>query len=178
MIAWTQSRLLVLTRRPARRASRWWFGSVQVAGNNGQNTEGRDHRDPRGRFAKGNPGRPKGARHRVTRHVEALMEGDADRVTRAIIEAAAGGDMQAARIVMDRLAPPRREATVAVDLPTIETAADLPGGVAAILQAVSAGDLTPSEASRLSGLLADAGRALETAELEERLAAIEERLNA
>ena len=146
------------------------------AGKNGDKTD--DGRDQKGRFAPGNPGRPKGARHRVTRHVEALMEGDAEAITGAVIRAAKGGDLAAARLVLDRIAPPRREPTVAVDLPEINGAADLPGGVAAILQAVGAGDLTPSEASRLSGLLVDVGRALETAEIEERLAAIEERVHA
>ena len=144
-------------------------------GKNGMNTECRDRQ---GRFAPGNPGRPNGARHRVTRHVESLMEGDADRVTAAVIEAAAGGDMQAARIVMDRLAPPRREATVAVDLPEMNGAADLPEAVNAILAAVSSGELSPSEASRLSGVLADTARALEVHEIETRVADLEARFNA
>ena len=144
-------------------------------GNNGESTE--EGRDAKGRFAPGNPGRPKGARHRVTRHIEALMEGDAEAITGAVIRAAKGGDLAAARLVLDRIAPPRREPTVAVDLPEINGAADLPGGVAAILQAVAAGDLTPSEASRLSGLLVDVGRALETAEIEARVSELEERFN-
>ena len=142
---------------------------------NGTNTE---CRDPQGRFAPGNPGKPKGARHRVTRHVESLMEGDAEAITGAVIRAAKGGDLTAARLVLDRIVPPRREPATPIDLPTIEAASDIPGGVAAILQAVAAGDLTPSEASRLSGLLVDVGRALETAELEQRLSRLEERLHA
>ena len=145
------------------------------AGKNGTNTGGRDQR---GRFAPGNPGKPKGARHQTTRHCEALMASDAEAITRTVTEAAKGGDLAAARLVLDRIAPPRREPATPIDLPTIETCGDLPGGIAAILQAVAAGDLTPSEASRLSGLLADAGRALETAELEQRLSRLEERLNA
>lgn len=145
-------------------------------GNNGESTA--EGRDQKGRFAPGNPGRPKGARHRVTRHVESLMEGDADRVTQAVIEAAAGGDMQAARIVMDRIAPPRREPTVAVDLPEMSSASDLPDAVNAILAAVAAGDLSPAEASRLSGVLADTARALETHEVEQRVSDLEARFNA
>jgi len=143
-------------------------------GNNGESTADRDQK---GRFAPGNPGRPKGARHRVTRHVESLMEGDADRVTQAVIEAAAAGDMQAARIVMDRIAPPRREPTVAVDLPEMTTAADLPEAVSAILASVAAGDLSPSEAGRLSGVLADTARALEVHEIEARVSELEGRFN-
>ena len=143
---------------------------------NGDKTD--DGRDQKGRFAPGNPGRPKGARHRVTRHVEALMEGDSERVTQAVIEAAAGGDMQAARLVLDRIAPPRREPTVAVDLPEMNGAADLPEAVNAILAAVAAGDLSPAEASRLSGVLADTARALEAHEIETRVADLEARFNA
>ena len=142
---------------------------------NGTNTE---CRDPQGRFAPGNPGKPKGARHRVTRHCEALMAADAEAITGRVIEAAKGGDLAAARLVLDRISPPRREATVAVDLPEMTGAADLPGAVTAILAAVAAGDLTPSEASRLSGVLADTARALEAHEIEARVADLEARFHA
>ena len=106
------------------------------------------------------------------------MEGDSDRVTRAVISAAAGGDMQAARLVLDRIAPPRREPATPIDLPTIETAADLPAAASAILQAVADGDLSPSEAGRLSGVLADTARALEAHEIENRVADLEARFSA
>ena len=141
---------------------------------NGTNTECRDRQ---GRFAPGNPGKPKGARHRVTRHCEALMAADAEAITGRVIEAAKGGDLAAARLVLDRISPPRREATVAVDLPEMNGAADLPGAVNAILAAVAAGDLTPSEASRLSGVLADTARALEAHEIEARVSELEGRFN-
>ena len=145
------------------------------AGKNGTNTGGRDQR---GRFAPGNPGKPKGARHRVTRHCEALMAADAEAITGRVIEAAKGGDLAAARLVLDRVSPPRREATVAVDLPEMNGAADLPGAVNAILAAVAAGDLSPAEASRVSGVLADTARALEVHEIENRVADLEARFNA
>jgi hypothetical protein len=35
---------------------------------------GNTYTDKAGKFASGNPGRPKGARHKVTRAVEALLE--------------------------------------------------------------------------------------------------------
>ena len=43
-------------------------------GNNGQKTD----RDAAGRFKPGNPGRPKGSRHRATIAVLTLLEGEAD----------------------------------------------------------------------------------------------------
>ena len=53
---------------------------------NGTNT---DERNPDGTFAAGNPGRPKGARHKVTRAVEALLEGQAEELTQSAIDAVA-----------------------------------------------------------------------------------------
>lgn len=57
----------------------------------------------------GNPaGKPKGARHRATEMVEALLSGEAGEIARAVVEKAKEGDMTAARIVLDRIAPPRK----------------------------------------------------------------------
>ena len=145
-------------------------------GKNGENTD--EKRDQKGRFAHGNPGKPKGARHHTTRAVEALMEGDAEAITGRVIQAAKGGDLAAARLILDRICPPRREPATPIDLPTIETAADLPEAVSAILAAVAAGDLSPSEAGRLSGVLADTARALEAHEIENRVSELEARFHA
>lgn len=140
--------------------------------NNGSSTAGRDHR---GRFIKGNPGRPPGARHKATRAVEALLDGEAERLTRRAVELALAGDSGALRLCLERLAPPRREAPVAVDLPPIQSAADLPVAVAALLEAVAHGGLTVGEAERLARLVGEAGRALEVTDLDQRLRALEEK---
>jgi hypothetical protein len=56
----------------------------------------------------GNPaGRPKGSRNKTTLAIEALLEGEAEALTRKAIERALEGDMAALRLCMDRLAPPR-----------------------------------------------------------------------
>ena len=55
----------------------------------------------RGRpFGPGNPGKPKGARHKVTMLAEKLMADDAESVVRAVLTAATEGDMVAARLVL------------------------------------------------------------------------------
>ena len=46
-------------------------------------------------FQPGNPGRPKGARHKTTLAIETLLEGEAETLTRKAIEMAKGGDMTA-----------------------------------------------------------------------------------
>lgn len=139
------------------------------SGKNGAETAGRDEK---GRFAAGNPGRPKGARHKATEAVEQLMQGQLERITAAVIEAAASGDMAAARLVLDRIAP-RREPAVAVDLPHINSAADLPMAVAAILHSVAAGELTPTEAAKITQTIEAAGSAIERHELDQRIREIE-----
>ena len=134
-------------------------------------------RGPGRRFVKGqsgNPaGKPKGARSRVTLAAEALLEGQAEALTQAAIEKALTGDAAALRLCLDRIYPVRRGATVRFDLPPIDLAADLPRAVAEIIKLVGAGALTPDEAALLAGLLDGQRRAIETAELEKRLAAIE-----
>ena len=66
----------------------------------------------------GNPnGKPKGTRHRVTVAAEALMEGEAEAITRKAIELAKGGDGPALRLCMDRIYPPRKDRSVQAAVP-------------------------------------------------------------
>jgi hypothetical protein len=92
-------------------------------------------RNPDGTFAKGNSvnlaGKPKGARHKTTLAMEALLGGESDIITRKAIELAKTGDLIAIRICMDRLLPPRRERPVNVALPKISAASDLIAAAAA-----------------------------------------------
>lgn len=130
-----------------------------------------------GRFAPGASGNPrgkaKGARHKVTLAVETLLEGEAEALTRKAIELGLDGDMTALRLCLDRIAPARRERLVTFTLPAIATAADHPNAIAALIKAVSEGELTPAEAQSVSAVLAEHRKAIETAYLEERLNAIE-----
>ncbi len=49
---------------------------------------GNTYTDNAGKFASGNPGRPKGARHKVTRAIEALLEGQSEQLTQVAIDKA------------------------------------------------------------------------------------------
>jgi hypothetical protein len=130
-------------------------------------------RDTGGRFGPGNPGRPKGSRNQVTRLAEKLMADDAEGVVSAVLTAAKSGDMAAARIVLDRLYPARRDNSVTFPLPAIETAGDASRAMGAILQAVAAGDVTPGEGEAVAKLIETYLRAIEATEFEARLAALE-----
>jgi len=57
----------------------------------------------------GNPtGRPKGARHKTTLAIESLLDGEAEALTRKVIEKAKEGDLAALKLCLDRLLPMRK----------------------------------------------------------------------
>ena len=102
----------------------------------------------------GNPaGRPRGSRNKTTIAVEALLEGQAEALTQKAIERALAGDATALRICMDRIAPPRRDRPTPFALPRLKEAADARDAFAAVVRAVAEGELTPSEAVTLAGLI-------------------------
>lgn len=130
--------------------------------------------DERGKFRPGNPGRPAGSRHKSTRAIEALLDGEAEGLTRKAVELALGGDTTALRLCLERIAPPRKDAPVAFDLPPMESARDAAQAAQAVLKAVSGGDLTPIEGASVMALVEAYRRTLETAELEVRITALED----
>ena len=122
----------------------------------------------------GNPhGRPLGSRHKTTLAIDALLDGEAENLTRKAVEMALRGDTVAMRLCLDRLAPPRRDRPVPFALPKLDTAADAKAAAAAILKAVADGELTPGEAGELSKLLESYTRVIEVADFEKRLEALE-----
>jgi hypothetical protein len=124
----------------------------------------------------GNPnGRPKGARNRVTRAVEALIDGQGEALGAKAVEKALQGDSTMLRALLSTLVPPRRERTVEFELPKIESAADARKASSAVLTACAAGELSPHEASEIMGLISTHVRAIEVAELEARVAAPEKK---
>ena len=126
----------------------------------------------------GNPaGKRPGTRHQITLLAERLLSDDVEGVVQKVVEAAKGGDMSAARIVLDRVAPPRRGRSVAVALPEVRTPKGVTDALAAVVAAMADGSLTPDEAAAVSAVVEGQRRALETLELDARLRQIEEQLS-
>jgi hypothetical protein len=131
----------------------------------------------RGRpFQPGNPGKPKGARHKVTLAVEALLDGDATQLTRKAIDLALAGDTTALRLCLDRIAPLRRVRPVAIALPEVTGAEGVTAALAAVIAAMGDGILAPDESAAISSVIEVQRRAIETVDLEARLRAIEQRI--
>lgn len=129
-------------------------------------------RDTAGRFGPGNPGKPRGTRHKATQAALALLDGEADALTRKAVEMALAGDVTALRLCLERIAPPRRDAPVQFTLPRMETARDAARAAGAVLEAVAAGELTPTEGAHLMALVETYRRTLETTEIEALVAAL------
>lgn len=141
------------------------------------NTHEKQKRLPKTAWKKGQSGNPKGcptgSRHKATQAAQALLDGEAEGLTRKCVELALEGDLTALRLCLERIVPPRKDAPVKVPLPTMESAADIPAVTAAVLEAVARGELTPSEAQAVAGLVETHRKAVELADIEKRVAALE-----
>jgi Family of unknown function (DUF5681) len=85
----------------------------------------------------GNPaGKLKGTRNKTTLAVEALLDGEAETITRKAIELAKDGDLAALRLCLDRIAPPRKNRSVMLELPPVSRAADAANAAATLLEAM------------------------------------------
>ena len=135
---------------------------------------------PRGRpFEKGNRanpnGRPAGSRNAATLLLDKMAEDDANGIGRVVIDAAKAGDMRAAELVLSRIWPARKGGrTIELELPTIETAADAVKALGKLADAVGAGELTPDEGAAVAAIIETKRKAIETVELESRVAALEQ----
>src|SRR5262249_7240003 len=120
------------------------------------------------KFKKGqssNPsGKPKGYRNATTILFADLLKDNGKELIEQAIEMAKDGDGPALRLCIERLAPPRKDRPVWFDLPEMKEAKDAVHASAAIVAAVGAGDLTPSEAAELSKVVDSYARTLQAVE--------------
>jgi hypothetical protein len=125
-----------------------------------------------GTFAPGFSGNPQG---RPMSHNAAIREQLAEgkeEVVIAILEAAIGGDMQAAKLVLDRLLPPLKPVSQAVALDLPATSSPLEIG-RAILAAAASGSVPSDIAGQLVTALVTLCKIEEVEDLRERIAALE-----
>ena len=103
------------------------------------------------------------------------MGGESEALTRKAVELALAGDTTALRLCLERIAPPRKDAPVLFSLPEMKNAGDALTAINHIVQAVSNGELTPGEATSMTGLIETFRKSAETEDLERRIARLEDR---
>jgi Family of unknown function (DUF5681) len=119
----------------------------------------------------GNPkGRPPG-QSEITR-LRASLAGDVPEILAGLVLAAKGGDVQAARLILERILPPVKaiEQAVALQLPEGGT---LTAKASAVLSAAAVGDLAPGQAARLIAALGTLAKISEVDELAARIEKLE-----
>ena len=130
-------------------------------------------RNTAGKFTAGNSGRPKGARNKKTLAIESLLGGQAEALTQTAISKALVGDSMALKLCMERIAPAPKDNSVSFTLPHMNNALDASQAAGSVLTAVSKGNLTPIEATRVMGLIDSYRRTLELTEIGQRLQVLE-----
>ena len=102
-------------------------------------------------------GRPADARPAALTALDAIGTANAAPILQAVVDAARGGGIRAAEILLSRIWPARKGRPVESDLPPMRN----PGGLVAALAAIGAGELAVEEAA--AAVLEVQRRAMETA---------------
>ena len=121
----------------------------------------------------GRPPSPPQPAPKARKALRSELDKHAADVLATAIEIAKGGDVAAIRLVLDRVDPAPRDRAVDVELPAVASIADVPAVALALISAAARGDLSPTEAQNLMGLLEGYRKAIETAELAARVEALE-----
>jgi hypothetical protein len=109
---------------------------------------------------------------RVRRRSEKIFADEAEALALKTIQLGFAGNVSALRLALDVVFP-RRDRTVAFNLPPLKSTADLPKALGAIAIGVADGVLTAAEAQALSQLCDAQRKAIETVDLEARIARLE-----
>ena len=109
--------------------------------------------------------------------LRASIAADVPDILAGLVTAAKGGDVQAARLILERVLPPIKaiEQAVALQLPDGGT---LTAQGRAVLSAVAGGELAPSQGAALLGAIGTLARVTEIDELTARITQLEEKQNA
>lgn len=119
----------------------------------------------------GNPkGRPPGSG--LSAKLRKAIEKDAPDVLAALLAQAKAGDVQAARVLLDRVLPPLKATAQGVNLPGL-SAGTLTNRAEAVLSAAGAGDVPPDVAAALVAAIGQTAKVAEIDGLTARIEALE-----
>lgn len=119
----------------------------------------------------GNPaGRPKGAT--VGAKIRKAIEERKDEILNAVINAAVGGDMQACKMLLDRITPQLKPVAMNVQL-SLPNAAGLAEQGAAVVNAALSGTIPPDIGAQLITALSHQAKIVEIDDLTKRIEILE-----
>lgn len=127
-----------------------------------------------GRWKAGESGNPKGRPAGVSK-VQELREElakDLPKIIEKLREAAKGGDMQAARLILERVLPAMKPIEQPANL-QLNSEGTMTEQGRSVLSAVALGQISPTQGSQLLGAIGNLARVSEVDELAKRLDAME-----
>jgi hypothetical protein len=90
-----------------------------------------------------------------------------------VIEKALEGDAAMLRVCIDRILAKRRGGRVNLQLPNIRNASDAALAMSRIVDAIATGEITTTEAAEITAVVAQAMKAYEAVEIEQRIRRLE-----
>jgi hypothetical protein len=123
-----------------------------------------------GTFAKGQTGNP-GGRPGNLANLRAKLTAGSDEIGTVVLAAAKGGDMQACRLILERIVPALKPITEPVPFDLDDT--DLPSTARSIMRAIASGALPGDQGKVLLDAVLGMSRVIEVADLDQRLKALE-----
>lgn len=131
-----------------------------------------------GKFQKGQSGNPsgkaRGTKNRVTLAAEQLLQGDLNNICRRLIEEALTGNVQAIKLILDRVLPSKKDRVIDIQLPKLNTTDDALRAMSIIIEAVGSGNITPNEGEALSRVIDAFVKAIQTHEIQKRVDLLEQ----
>ncbi|MHA6196579.1 hypothetical protein ACX3YG_19655 [Pseudomonas wadenswilerensis] len=123
-------------------------------------------RSARGQFKPGHSGNP-GGRSGQTQAIRAKLAEGAEAVTKK-------GDMQACRLILERLVPPIKATSEPVLFDLDDS--DLPSAAKSILRAIASGELPPDQGRHLIEALSSVAKVIEVEELQKAVEELREQI--
>jgi hypothetical protein len=129
-------------------------------------------------FQKGQSGNPAGMKpgtlHKLTIAARKIASAKGPGIVKKIAEDAEGGDRTAQQLFLKYLYPRSKVVDgLTFVLPKVDGAADVPGAIKSVVEAMASGALTPSEASAIISSLEAYGRSVVANHYAERLEKLE-----
>ncbi len=127
-----------------------------------------------GRWKAGESGNPKGKTpgSGQLQRLRATIADDVPEILAGLVLAAKGGDVQAARLILERVLPPVKAIEQVVEL-ALPDGGTLTAQGRAVLSAVALGDLAPGQGAQLLAAIGSLARVTEIDELTQRIDKLE-----
>jgi hypothetical protein len=119
-------------------------------------------------------GRPKGSRNKARNPAQLLLDQHAEAITRVCIIAAMKGNLKALQLCMERITPPRRDPAVQIRLGPTNTVSEVAAASQRVVRGIGLGKITPAEGEKITNVLENRRKVIETVEVDSRIANLEE----